>query len=96
MAWALLVKRKFCLAHLARALTFESLAQSKVNSLFRFLGKEKVIFADDFFVEMGLWVISFFAKRDKLVLDTNFVKDWMIFSLILQMAVCSSKDLLFC
>ncbi|MFN3421737.1 MAG: hypothetical protein ACK40X_08445, partial [Armatimonadota bacterium] len=37
LGWALLIKRTCCLSHLARALPFDTLAQSKVNRLFRFL-----------------------------------------------------------
>ena len=84
-AFALLLKRTCCLSHLARALPFETLAQSKVNRLFRFLKSQKDCSFDDFFAKMVLWVLRLFAHRDRLVLvlDTTFVKEWMIISVIL-------------
>ncbi|MFN4180108.1 MAG: hypothetical protein ACK4I8_07320, partial [Armatimonadota bacterium] len=53
LAWALLLKRTCCLSHLARALPFKILAQSKVNRFFRFLKNQKACSFDDFFAKMG-------------------------------------------
>ncbi|MFN4181037.1 MAG: hypothetical protein ACK4I8_12040, partial [Armatimonadota bacterium] len=85
LAWALLLKRTCCLSHLARALPFKIMAQSKVNRFFRFLKSQKDFSFEDFFAKMGLWVLNLFAQRERLVLviDTTFVKEWMIFSVIL-------------
>ena len=84
-AFALLLKRTCYLSHLARTLPFETLAQSKVNRFFRFLKSQKDCSFGDFFAKMGLWVLSLFPHRERLVLvlDTTFVKEWMIISVIL-------------
>ncbi|MFN3422267.1 MAG: hypothetical protein ACK40X_11150, partial [Armatimonadota bacterium] len=46
---------------------------------------QKACSFDDFFAKMGSWVLSHFAHKERLVLvlDTTFVREWMIFSVIL-------------